>query len=424
MAPTSKKHHYVPQAQLRHFSKDKKRQYLYVFDKRTDKTFGSSIKNIGSENHFNTVMFGDFKWNFEDLFQRVDTRSARIIAQILEHESLGWMSLEDREGLADFITVQMLRTHFVRTEAKVMALALRDMMEQSGYNPDDDPAMAMPSDNLFRMGTVTSFLERDDTRSLLLKLTPALYRNETKTPFIISDHPVIRSNAFPSGDHGLASPGILVYIPISPIYTIIMHCPTIVAKYEAIDKMGLEPAEIARELAYRDNLKSGEPILIDEAKVLHLNQKQIAESTQYVYSSIDEFDQARQLLKRHPELRHVKAHFEVGEFGMAPGKRSGMPKGLQLVVTGMADHCMIAIDEIDEQSEGITAKTSNITLIKQVASDSGDLSVGLYLDGQQRRHIGKATIEIIDENDSIWFQVVHRDPSLRGLLKAIDKGRN
>lgn len=421
MVTISKKHHYVPQAQLRHFSKDRKHNHLYVFDKHTDKSFGSSIKNVGSENHFNTLMFDDSKWNFEDLFQRVDTRSAKIIAQILEHKSLAWMSSEDREALADFVTVQLLRTHFTRTEPKAIASALREMMTQTGYNPEDDPTMAMPSDNLFRMGAVTSFLQRDDSRNLLLKLTPALYSNETKVPFIISDHPVIRSNAFPYGDHGLASPGILVYVPISPIFTVIMHCPTIIARYEAIDKMDLEPAKMARERAYRDGLRSGEPILVDEAKVSYLNESQIAESTQYVYSSIDEFDQARQLLKLRPELRHIDVHFEIGELGMAPDKRPRMPKGWQLVITGTADHCMIAIDEIDKQGEGITAKTSDISLIKKVASDSGEIIAGLFIDGQQRRHMGKAMIEIIDENDAIWFRVVHRDPSLRDLDKVIHK---
>lgn len=192
MTTTSRKHHFVPQAQLRHFSKDKKRGHLFVFDKRTDRSFGSAIKNAGSENHFNTVMIGDFKWNFEDLFQKVDRRSAKIIAQILEHKSLAWMLQEDREGLADFVTVQLLRTHFNRTEPKAIASALRNMITQNGFNPDDDPTMAMPSDNFFRMGTVTSFLKREESRNLLLKLIPALYINETKIPFIISDHPVIR----------------------------------------------------------------------------------------------------------------------------------------------------------------------------------------------------------------------------------------
>lgn len=202
-----------------------------------------------------------------------------------------------------------------------------------------------------------------------------------------------------------------------------MHCPTIVARYEEIDKIDLAPAELAKEKTYRDGLRSGEPILIDEAKVSNLNASQITESTRYVYSSIDEFDQARQLLKRHPELRYVDAHFEVGELGMAPSKRRGMPKGWQLVVTGSADHCMIAIDEIDKQGEGITAKTSNISLIKQVASDRGEISVDLYLDGQQRQHMGKAMVEIIDENDAIWFRVVHRDFLLQDFANSISRSR-
>ena len=51
----SKKHHFVPQAQLRHFAADPDRSSIWVSDKRTGRAWISSILNAGSENDFNTV---------------------------------------------------------------------------------------------------------------------------------------------------------------------------------------------------------------------------------------------------------------------------------------------------------------------------------------------------------------------------------
>ena len=52
------------------------------------RSFRTSILNAGSENDFNTVSVGDSKWNFEDLFQAVDTRSARLIAEVISRRSI------------------------------------------------------------------------------------------------------------------------------------------------------------------------------------------------------------------------------------------------------------------------------------------------------------------------------------------------
>lgn len=88
MSRPSKKHHFVPQAQLRNFAADTERRFLFVLDKQTDRSFRTSILNAGSENDFNTVSLGASKWNFEDLFREVDARSARLIEEILSRRSV------------------------------------------------------------------------------------------------------------------------------------------------------------------------------------------------------------------------------------------------------------------------------------------------------------------------------------------------
>ncbi|MER9337214.1 DUF4238 domain-containing protein [Mesorhizobium sp. M0293] len=423
MSRPSKKHHFVPQAQLRHFAADPERRSIYVFAKRSDRSFLTSIANAGSENDFNTVILGDTRWNFEDLFQEVDARSARLVAEILSRRSLAWMTADDRIALADFFATQMLRTHLSRTGPKHLAGQLREMTRQVGYDPDADPHMAMPSDAAVRLGAVKAFLEREGHTVALLRLHPALYASDGEHRFIISDHPVSRINAFPYGDVGLTSPGVVVMLPVSPGLTLALHCPTIVQRYELAASADIEPERKAGMIRYRDGLRSGAPIAVDGDMVRSLNGLQVSQSAGYLYADTDAFDFAREILQQDEDLRSVEAHTELGKMGHAPAPRPGMPVGTHLVIFGPLDHCTLAIEEIDESGEGLTARTRQVDLLAQVAADTGMLRVELYVDRQVRRGMGQVMVERLGEPSSGWFRVVHRDPSLRSLSVQLDAER-
>ncbi|MGQ0588676.1 MAG: DUF4238 domain-containing protein, partial [Sphingosinicella sp.] len=141
-----KKHHFVTQAQLRHFAADVERRSIWVFDKRSGESFRPSILNAGSEKDFNTVLFDGGEWNFEHLFAEVDARSARLIGEIVERRSITWLRSDDRLALADLVATQLLRTHFTRSTPRHLAGRVREVVRDMGFDPDEDPAMAMPSD--------------------------------------------------------------------------------------------------------------------------------------------------------------------------------------------------------------------------------------------------------------------------------------
>lgn len=423
MSRPSKKHHFVPQAQLRNFSADAERRFLYVLDKQTDRSFRTSILNAGSENDFNAVSLGASKWNFEDLFQDVDARSARLIAEILSRKSVVWLSEDDRLALANLFATQLLRTHFSRTTPAHLAERLRDIVRHLGYNPDQDPTMATPSDAALRLAAVRTFLDRSEQVIALLRLYPALYRANGHRRFIISDHPVVLINAFPYGELGLASHGILAFLPISPEIVIALHCPTIVKRYELAEQADLEPSRKERMFRYRDGLRSGNPIDIDEDMVLFLNHQQTVHSTRYLYAATDTFDLTREALKQQPHLRSVTTHMTLGDMGRALPKRMRMPTGTHLVVHGPADHGMLDLEEIDEVGEGITARTGQIALLAQMAADPGMLRVELYVDGHPRRMLNGAMIEPFGSSADGWFRAIHRDPSLRELAKRLNRDR-
>ena len=151
------------------------------------------------------------------------------------------MTQDDRIALADFTATQLLRTHFSRTTPKHMAEQLRAMARQLGYDPDQDPSMAMPSDATLRLGAAKAFLDRRGHAVALLGLHPALYTTDGKHGLIIPDHPIGRMNAFPYGAQGLTSPGVIVLLPISPDLLIALHCPTIVQRYVLAASEDFEP---------------------------------------------------------------------------------------------------------------------------------------------------------------------------------------
>lgn len=419
----AKKHHFVPQAQLRHFAQDAERRSIWVFDKTSGRSWISSILNAASENDFNTVALDTGKWNFEALFSGVDGRSAALVSEILTRGSVGWMGPEQHGALIDLFATQILRTHFARTSPRHLAGQMREMVRGLGYDPDDDPNMAMPTDAALRLSAVRAFLGRDRIARSMARLVPALFAAGAEQRFLLSDDPVAVTNAFAYGDTGLESHGVIVLLPIAPGLAVALVCPTIVARYEAIDGIAMEAAKRARMTQYRDGFRTGQPIEIEAAELDGWNQRQVARSARYLYAATDDFDFARWMLDEHPELRQVETHIRLGEMGRGPPPRAGMPAGWQLAIQGRFDHCLLPIAEIDEAGEGLTARTTSIELLGMVAHDPHDIRGELYEDGGFRRGMSAARLERFGDPAEGWFRIVNSDDGVRALMRRLDGER-
>jgi Protein of unknown function (DUF4238) len=416
----SMKHHFVPQARLKQFSIGAKNKQVWVFDKQTDRAFESSILNAGSENHFNTVTFEDGRWNFEYLFEEIDSASASLIREIIEKQSLSGLESRKLEVLFDLFVSQLLRTHFARSTPLFLAKSIREIVSSLGFDPDSDPDWSLPSEASLRLEAVRSFLRREEQRASIARLIPALFSAKAGSRFVISDHPVAVTNQFPYGDLGLSSHGIIMLLPITPAFALALVCPTIIARYEAIDRLPEYSDRRARTEKYRSGFRSGNPICISASELESWNCHQVAKSKRFLYAATDDFDFAKQILQANPSLRNVETHVWVGEMGQGLPNRRGMPAGLWLVIEGNSDHCMMPIVEIDKTGEGLTAKTKETSLLEMVSKDTSDLRAELYEDGDNRQLIGAAIIERFGDPIEGWFRVVHRDPSLRSLARQID----
>lgn len=411
----------MPQAQLRHFASDPDRRSMWVYDKRLDKAYVSSILNAGSENDFNTVDLPTGRWNFEDVFAQVDGRSAALVTSILDARSLSWMTPDDHVALVDLFVTQMLRTHFTRLTPKFLAEQMRDIVSDLGFDPDADPDMALPTEASLRLGAVRAFLERSDVAQPLFRLRPSLFEAPPGEHFILSDDPVVRTNAFSYGDQGLSSHGILVGLPIAPGLEVVLVCPTIVSRYEAADLSTLVGEQRARVAAHRNGFRTGALVRIDKVEMAAWNQHQVSGSARYLYAAKEEhFAEARSLVSEHAELRVVETSARLGRMGGGLPRRAGMPAGRHLVVNGKHDHAILAIAEVDDAGEGLTARTTDLGLLGLVATDPHPLRAELCENGHVVTFMGQAKLERFGEPSEGWFRVVQHDPSVRDLFRRID----
>lgn len=419
----SKKHHYVTKAQLRHFAHDAARSKLFVFDKSNSRSYPSTVKNAGSENQFNTIVEGEQRLNFERIFDEADTNGGLIVNQINQHRSLDWMKESDLFKLADLGAIQLLRTKLTRETPGVLTDQLRKILAEFGAHLDD-PSLAPPTENDAKLGTIRNFFGRDKHRASFLRLYPGLVEPEGEARFVISDHPVVFSNPFPYGDYGLQSQGIMVHLPIGPKLLLTWHCPTIVARFENL--FHFESADQPVLRAYAEGLFTGKPAQINDMEVQRYNALQFAQSRRFIFSHSNNFDTATPRRSDHPETewRERETLMKLGRLGEGPPPRLRMPDGWTLVVHGPRDHCLLHIEEIDEEGESITARTSNLELLNAAATDPRLDYVELFDGPRQRRHLGQVTIELLTERGPGWFSVVHYDDALRALSHQIDRSRS
>jgi hypothetical protein len=254
-------------------------------------------------------------------------------------------------------------------------------------------------------------------------LFPTLFAAPDHTRFLLSDHPVALSNAYSHGEPALDSHGVIVLLPVAPDLAVALICPTIVRRYEAIGAVEMPPDRRARMEHYRAGFHSRQPIEIEPGEVHNWNRLQVARSRRYLYSAVGDFDFAREMLAKNEGLRNIRSHISLGALGEAPPGKQGMPSGRHLVVRGRHDTCMLKIIAIDEDGEGLTAQTTDIDLLDQVAKDTNELSVELFQDGRSHGGLNRVCIERFEGEGGGWFRVVHRDASLRDLARKIDSGR-
>ena len=99
--------HYVSQMLLRGFATAADSEQVHVFDKKTGNKYTTAIRIVASERGYYDLSDSA---TLDAAMNRADGTASRIINTIRDRQSLSGIPREDREMLAGFVVLQLLRT--------------------------------------------------------------------------------------------------------------------------------------------------------------------------------------------------------------------------------------------------------------------------------------------------------------------------
>lgn len=303
--------HYVAQMLLRGFVIAPDGEQVYVFDKRTGKSFPTAVRNIAAEKGYYDLAGSAV---LDAAMNRADGITASIIKKIRERRSLFGISLDDRGILAGFVAMQMLRTRGYQEQMKHLAqimankiAELRDRMspEMRARFSEEQTDEQLREEYLQMIPKFTETMVPH-----LLDKNLLLFKTDRNKPFCISDNPVVLNNTLNPGDDirgtlGLAVPGIEIYLPISSELTLAYMCPSVGQSYEEISDRLWRLGGFIKEEAYaflqaRD---IGKPMLLNAENVRFQNSLQARQAERFVISSINDWTDAANMVENNPKSR-------------------------------------------------------------------------------------------------------------------------
>lgn len=301
----TKKQHFVPQESLRRFSY--KPGHVFVFDKAESKSYSGAISKTACQEYFYDLKTIDHDPSVPENFQiaeqafcEIEEQGQPIIASILgklepfiDGRKVSGFSRDrllyktDKERLALFLVAQYLRTpdqrEFFTNQARALLKVQANLqMANAGIDPHEFPLDVQLSREAAVGNHVSMALQ------IALAVAPALTNHiwlysavPPDVPLVCSDSPVILAP-----DKGVApvEGGLL-----SPRIQIIFNLST---------RINLTIVQRARfpEFARVDGRCQKAPIETAE----WLNAMHLKSSRRYLYSRVDEFEWARDLLEKNP----------------------------------------------------------------------------------------------------------------------------
>lgn len=349
MGTESKKHHYVPKNQLKWFCNNKRKNNLYVFDKKSGENLPPcNIKNVGSENYFNTVRNEQSKFNFEDVFDNYDGKLAKILPKIIESESLHHLSNDEIIDLIYSVAVQFLRVKMRRTNRQMLVKDINDVARKA-YGRDAQKELDEEEAKLI---TISGLLRVDGFANSLLNKDVVLFKNISKDKIWTSDNPVVMENYLPYGKIGVDELGIHIFYPISPKLILGLICQSVK------ENLSSYPQKVSKEELSLFKFLCGNKGTIPVQNISSFNDLQVRNSSRFIYSCDDDFEFAKKIISQNPQLREVKKNrgIQKGNY-----RNYRMPEG-EFAVIYLSDRSfMIPISDVKESVE-IQFKSGSIDL--------------------------------------------------------------
>lgn len=306
-APTNQ--HYVPQFLLRRFASSVSGKQIFVFDKANERSFSDSVKRVASARAFYDCEVQGQPHSIDPLLTKMESAASNFIKKIIDARSIHVLSDTGRKMIALFAAVQLLRTDAQRKQLKGMIDNMSSALLRMGADPNKVQGFEFLDEGQTRTHSILSL------REIAAELMPhfldkcwVLYSTTKDNPFYISDNPIamFNSNQDPlRGTLGLRVPGIEVHMPLSSTLSLGFLCPTlereIRGSYDLASALGHPVPLNVQELV--DAFGGGKPFPLDDENIKHLNSLQVFYAERFVFTSRDNFDLVREMLRSTPKLK-------------------------------------------------------------------------------------------------------------------------
>jgi hypothetical protein len=227
--------HYVPQVLLRLHVKDasakRGTEQVWCFDKKTQKVFSPNIRGVLSGSRFYEVEVDGKELSLEEPLSAVEGLVRPILTRLLQNEKLAELTKEDRFSITAFSAVQFLRTQTFRDRIKDLNEGVAEALRKRGIDPGEVSNFKMLSEEEIKAFSMDMLAEapRKYGPHFLSKYWH-LVGATPDDPFHLGDHPVVLDNDLDRGrgSLGLASPGVTIYLPLSPTLCLAMTDPPLI----------------------------------------------------------------------------------------------------------------------------------------------------------------------------------------------------
>lgn len=254
------------------------------------KIFLTSTKNIAAQNFFYDI---NEEQKVEDIFSELESIYSIAFNKLTKDEKFFELTKEDLYHISHFIAVQDLRTSKFRKKVRDAA---NWFVENEGLDGAEDDVRTFIEKNAEEEGAKRLQLltiggaSTDFAETLLTEYKWILFVNQTDIPFWTSDNPFTRYNFLSPGkygDFGLGGAGAQGHLPINPDVSLAIVDPEVYRRYP--DRVELE----------------------NEDNVIRRNRLQVEQSERQIYSDIDNFELAENIVSENPDLADPhKNHYE------------------------------------------------------------------------------------------------------------------
>lgn len=217
-----KKQHFVPQFYLKNFALDASRKNLGIFNIDRQKFILSGTLKDQAYKHY---LYGH-DLAIENAFSVQEGRTAKVIRAVINQNSISFLTEIEYYYLLEFVICLRERTVYSFSEinestdklAKAFISSDKAAPKDIDLNKLQIKLKETANTAMYNAGVMMPY-----TFDLAVKLVV----NETKTPFITSDNPVVFYNQFLEDKHkvgsntGIATKGLEIILPLSPRHTII-----------------------------------------------------------------------------------------------------------------------------------------------------------------------------------------------------------